>query len=120
LNKPTRHQRKRAKGWKKPEGAVIVTRPSKYGNMYKVVRTGPSEWQVIRVGTKTSPVIRYGWTYDTERAALDDCLRYFRGVVTISPAWKAYLEELRGKDLVCWCKPDEPCHADVLIELANT
>lgn len=27
--------------------------------------------------------------------------------------------ELRGKNLVCNCKVDEPCHADVLLELAN-
>jgi hypothetical protein len=27
--------------------------------------------------------------------------------------------ELRGKNLACWCKPDEPCHADVLLRLAN-
>jgi hypothetical protein len=27
--------------------------------------------------------------------------------------------ELQGKDLVCTCKPSEPCHADVLIEFAN-
>jgi Domain of unknown function (DUF4326) len=27
--------------------------------------------------------------------------------------------ELRGKDLVCHCKLEEACHADVLIELAN-
>lgn len=27
--------------------------------------------------------------------------------------------ELRGKDLVCTCKLSDPCHADVLIELAN-
>jgi hypothetical protein len=27
--------------------------------------------------------------------------------------------ELRGKDLVCTCKPNDPCHADVLLELAN-
>src|SRR5208283_4741299 len=25
----------------------------------------------------------------------------------------------RGKNLACWCKPDAPCHADVLLELAN-
>ena len=31
----------------------------------------------------------------------------------------ADLHELRGKDLACWCKPGEPCHADVLIEVAN-
>lgn len=27
--------------------------------------------------------------------------------------------ELRGKDLICTCKPHEPCHADVLLDLAN-
>jgi hypothetical protein len=27
--------------------------------------------------------------------------------------------ELRGRDLYCFCKPGEPCHADVLIEVAN-
>ena len=26
---------------------------------------------------------------------------------------------LRGKNLACWCKPGEPCHADVLLEIAN-
>ncbi len=29
------------------------------------------------------------------------------------------LAPLRGKDLVCYCLPDEPCHADVLLRLAN-
>jgi hypothetical protein len=29
------------------------------------------------------------------------------------------LQDLRGKNLACWCPPDEPCHADVLLELAN-
>jgi hypothetical protein len=31
----------------------------------------------------------------------------------------ADIGELRGKSLACWCKPNEPCHADVLLELAN-
>ncbi len=30
------------------------------------------------------------------------------------------VKELRGKNLACWCKLDAPCHADVLLELANT
>lgn len=41
--------------------------------------------------------------------------------------WKPYgaptLDEIRaqlaGHDLVCWCAIDQPCHADVLLELAN-
>ena len=27
--------------------------------------------------------------------------------------------ELRGKHLACWCPLDGPCHADVLMEIAN-
>jgi hypothetical protein len=27
--------------------------------------------------------------------------------------------ELKGKDLICWCKPGAPCHADVLLAIAN-
>jgi hypothetical protein len=33
--------------------------------------------------------------------------------------WKDALPNLRGKNLACWCKPGDPCHADVLLELAN-
>jgi Domain of unknown function (DUF4326) len=44
-------------------------------------------------------------------------------------AYAAYLDErpeligrakreLRGKDLACWCAP-EPCHADLLVRIAN-
>lgn len=29
------------------------------------------------------------------------------------------LSELRGRNLACWCKLGDPCHADVLLELAN-
>lgn len=27
--------------------------------------------------------------------------------------------ELAGKDLLCWCRLDEPCHADLLLKIAN-
>jgi hypothetical protein len=30
------------------------------------------------------------------------------------------LGEIRGKDLACWCPLDQPCHADVLLEIANS
>jgi hypothetical protein len=32
---------------------------------------------------------------------------------------RRHLHELRGKDLACWCALDQPCHADVLLEIAN-
>lgn len=31
------------------------------------------------------------------------------------------LDELRGFDaLACWCRPDGPCHADILIDMMET
>ena len=29
------------------------------------------------------------------------------------------VKTLRGKNLACWCGLDQPCHADVLLEIAN-
>jgi len=30
-----------------------------------------------------------------------------------------WLTPLRGHDLACWCRLDQTCHADVLLDLAN-
>ncbi len=48
--------------------------------------------------------------------AVENFRLYAENVLTDHPEW---LEPLRGKHLGCWCKPDSPCHADVLLELAN-
>ena len=42
----------------------------------------------------------------------------YRAWLVQQPALMAALPELRGQDLACWCAP-LPCHADVLLELAN-
>lgn len=71
--------------------AVYVGRPTKYGN----------PWKAGRDGTREQVVARY------ERWLLDD------------PALvQQAQQELRGKDLVCWCTP-LLCHADVLLGIAN-
>ena len=35
------------------------------------------------------------------------------------PSPEEVVRELRGRNLACWCPPDQPCHADVLLEIAN-
>lgn len=96
---PKRIQRERTKGWRMPENAVYVGRPSKWGNPYKVGN------EVIVNGERQ-------WVYNAARAVV---LYRERGA-----AWnEATRTALRGKDLVCWCKLSEPCHADVLLEWAN-
>jgi len=42
----------------------------------------------------------------------------YRQMLLGSPAMLDRLDELRGKDLVCWCAP-QACHGDILLELAN-
>lgn len=75
-----------------PADAVYVGRPSKWGNPFIVGLDG----------TRKEVISRYKkWLMAADQAYL----LYF-------------LTELRGKDLVCWCAP-LPCHADVLLEMAN-
>lgn len=98
-----RIQRKRSKGWKMPEGAVYVGRPTKWGNPYKVGQA---------VGPHAYPMSAFE-ARDNYRAWLESCNEYS----TISEA--VAKQELSGKDLACWCPLDQACHADVLLEIAN-
>ena len=99
--KPKRIQRKRTKGWKMPPNTVYVGRPSKYGNDFKV-----GDKDLIEDRPMTA----------------EDAVKYFEWSLAYAPQemideWR---EELRGKDLACWCAEDaEYCHADVLLELVN-
>jgi hypothetical protein len=92
VNVVQRLQRSRRKGVRLPEGAVIVTRPTKWGNPHSL---------------------------DLGRAEAVRCYRddLLAGRLEIAAA--QVREELRGRDLACYCPLDEPCHADVLIEIAN-
>ncbi|GJQ53401.1 MAG: hypothetical protein HKUEN02_22480 [Anaerolineaceae bacterium] len=88
-----RIQRKRTRGWKMPEGAVYVGRPTRWGNPYK---------------------INFTW----ERGMVVECFEEHLNNMPKEELEKL-IEPLRGKDLACFCPLDEPCHADVLLRLAN-
>lgn len=88
---PKRIQRKRTKGFKMPANAIYVGRPSPWGNPYTLETNNPS--------TAILKFQQWAW-----------------GKALANPDW---LKPLRGKDLACWCRPGEPCHADILLELAN-
>ncbi len=101
-NPAQRIQFRRTKGWRKPEGAIVVARPSKWGNPFKVA--GPDPRQHSRLLTRADAVELF------RQFAVGH--RYPFGLETIRA-------ELAGHDLACWCRLDQPCHADVLLELAN-
>lgn len=89
-----------------PEGAVSVTRPGKWGNPWRIseTMTATAALELYQMGLRREPV--------------------------------EFFEALRGKDLACWCRlceahkdgkpmgvecPDcDPCHADVLLQMANS
>lgn len=152
---PERLQRQRTKGWRMPEGAIYVGRPSPWGNPFPW-DDERATWMALTVGEnanvrgrRTAAVIMFRWwiagagpaafpvaasksdapggaiEYSSGRVvpvadlATGMGLRmYLREPLQVPP--RPDLEPLRGRDLVCWCPLDGlPCHADVLLELAN-
>ncbi len=107
--KPKRIQRSRVKGWKMPPGAVYVGRPSKWGNPFNArdcpLDIGPPAWA-------------RGAAVDSFREAYMDLLVHPAGTHRLKFTPEE-LASLKGHDLACWCPLNQPCHADVLLEIAN-
>jgi len=82
-----------------PKGAVYVGRPSKWGNPFKIGS--------FHNGKKIT------FNEDAVRLHKEWLLYSSEGQILVGE-----ISELKGKDLVCWCAP-LPCHADVLLEMAN-
>jgi len=108
--KPKRIQRKRKKGWRMPPNTIYVGRPTKWGNPI----LGDDAEELFR--RWLSPEGYLQW--DTFAQIAVGRLKY-----TLCPNGREKLlseiSELEGKNLACWCALDKPCHADVLLELAN-
>jgi hypothetical protein len=101
---PRRIQRKRTKGWRMPKGAVYVGRPTKWGNPCR--SKGVAAVTAYRCWIEQSADGRVG--------GVD------RGGMFTKPFPTDDLHELRGKNLACWCGLDQPCHAEVLLQMANS
>lgn len=111
--KPTRIQLQRTKGWRMPENTVKVDRSSRWGNPFRAddaYVAGPGGKEL---GLKPFEKIGAAGAVHAFRTLMSTNMR-MEPVKT-----RALLEQLRGKNLACWCKPGAPCHADVLLELAN-
>lgn len=99
-----------------PENTVKVDRSTKWGNFYVV--DGPMDRKLIR---RWGFGVREFSNPDFVCLDAETAVRRFAGVVGLTGSWpvKVIQEELRGKNLACWCALDQPCHADVLLKLAN-
>ena len=124
MSAPIRIQLRRTKGWRMPDNTVKVARPTKWGNPYRV---GDTTFAPQLVLAKDHPNIMPAPKYidSTEMAVrMLEILIHSKVADPLSflPAYPALDEiraELRGKNLACFCPLDQPCHADVLLELAN-
>lgn len=101
LASPHRVQLSRKAGAKLPPNTVVVSRPSKWGNPFKVT---PERSQILAVAAFQTWLTTEGVT---------------AGIAGRRQWMLDNLKALRGKNLACWCKPGTACHADVLLRLAN-
>lgn len=95
-DRPIRVKLSRAKGWRMPDNTLKVDRSTPWGNPYQAGKDGDGNPAHL-VGLFTDYLSR------PEQAELVQRIK----------------RDLRGKNLACWCPLDAPCHADVLLELAN-
>ncbi len=98
--KPVRIQRSRQHKQISPNGLPIlyVGRPTKYGNPFQVSCQSTLEFRKIQIEKYYQMILNNVWT---------------------EPTIRTLKQELKGKNLSCWCKISEPCHADVLLQIAN-
>lgn len=104
---PTRIQLSRTKGWRMPANTVKVDRSTKWGNPFRIHGDGYLMDQAMAVQL-------------FRRLLADDSgfIARVRGQDVLTTV-DDIRNELRGKNLICWCRSGTPCHADVLLEIAN-
>jgi Domain of unknown function (DUF4326) len=102
---PERVQLRRTRGWRKPPGTIVVARPSRWGNPWRIDPTGASPSSVL---DRATAVARFRSMMESDY----DASKY--------PSREEIRAQLAGRDLACWCPLGGPCHADVLLKIANT
>ena len=109
---PIRIQRKRTKGWKMPENTISVCRPGSWGNPFIVGKPIPKAWLHFEFASSDTSLYLGGAVI----TGPDEAVRLYKKYIVPRPC---DLQAIRGKNLACWCALGQPCHADVLLELAN-
>jgi len=115
MTKPVRLQLSRREGFdlqahsKSINGleVVHVGRPGPWGNPFVVGKHGDASYCVDLYKTLLAGLLRVGAGPDIQ------ALAHTRRFVPENA------NELNGKNIACWCRPGAPCHADVLLQVAN-
>jgi hypothetical protein len=112
---PARVQRRRTRDWRLPPNTVIVDRTSRWGNPFTVADAAEAGYEDPHKAAVTE--------FDTWLSGDDPIHQdvYEINRRSFDRRWmRRHLHELAGRNLCCPCPPDTPCHADVLLRLANT
>lgn len=109
---PERIQRKRTAGWTS-NGAKYVGRGTRWGNPFRIGHDADDQTHATALYREwlesDSYAVHAPSSSIEQRREMDDHRDW---IIT-------HATELAGRDLMCWCAPELPCHADVLLELAN-
>lgn len=121
MSTPQRIQRKRTAGWRMPTGAVYVGRPTKWGNPWSV-----GDGYRASVEPACDPSRNNGRVIGPEDCfvsafveSVEQAVALYEGAWLTEDLREEVRAQLAGKDLACWCPLDQPCHADVLLDVAN-
>lgn len=115
---PQRIQLRRTKGWRKPAGAIVVARPTRWGNPWRVGEVIGTD---LDSDYTAGVVIDAALAVDLYRHALLGPAMHRNVLRGLDYDAEDVRAELAGFDLCCWCPLDGvPCHADVLLEIANS
>lgn len=145
---PQRIRLRRKAGWRKPEGAIVVSRPNRWSNPFayrthtglaRVPAIDGSDWEyedrVSAAGMRHDVFHADGHrtVHHVRWMTRHECVELYRQAL-VAPTARLRLydrraqqtltvemarAELAGRDLCCWCDPGQPCHVDVLLEIAN-
>ena len=89
-----------------PAGTINVARPGPWGNPFKVGLHGTQQWCVDRHADLLAGLLLGGPPLDIQRRLLAHAFKNMSDFV--------------GRDVACWCGPDQPCHGDNYLALAKT
>lgn len=112
--RPIRVQRRRSKGWRTPLCGCGCGKPARVTRWHDAA---DGVW-VYSVDLPTGETVgTYGpeFGFNPEAHAHHKAVEHYMGYVPTPTE----LRPLRGHDLACWCPPGLPCHADVLLAIAN-
>ena len=119
LNSPVRIQRSRQHKQVSPNGLAIkyVGRGTRWGNPFRLVKYSDGKWAIKTDGSDKCADILINnchFVYDTRNEAAIDAIKCY--TLWLVPD---NIVSLKGHNLSCWCRLDQKCHADVLLELAT-